>query len=97
MSDEQKVETSVEETKPILPKMQYLFVKLADGRKGTFVGPELVTRAEMTLNCVPHLVSVEFSLPKEVEEPKPLAEVIQEANGDKKGDDQTAPGLEQKA
>lgn len=96
MSEEQKIETSVEAPKPAIPKMQYLFVTLADGRKGAFAGPELVTRAEMTLNCVPRLVSVEFSPPREVEEPKPLAEVIQEVNSDTK-ENLANPGLEQKA
>lgn len=93
LNDAPKIEEKavVEEPKPALPKMQYVIVVMADGRRGVFAGPELVTRAEMTLNCVPRLVSVDFSMPKEVAEPKPLGEVIQEANSDPKAD--AKPGL----
>lgn len=78
------------EAKPKIPRMQYVIVVMADGRRGVFAGPELVTKAEMTLNCVPRLVSVDFTPPRDVEEPKPLAEVIQEASDAKQAPD--SPG-----
>jgi hypothetical protein len=74
MSEEQKaVEPEVVEAPKIEAKprvrMQYVFITLADGRRGAFAGPELITKAELLLKP-PVLVDLVFSEPKEVEEPK---------------------------
>lgn len=74
MSEEQKaaepevVEVPKIEEKPRV-RMQYVFITLADGRRGAFAGPELITKAELLLKP-PVLVDLVFSEPKEVEEPK---------------------------
>jgi hypothetical protein len=69
MSEEQKaldpeiVEAQKAEVKKI-PRLQYVFITLADGRRGVFAGPELITKAEFLLKP-PVLVDLVFSEPKE--------------------------------
>jgi hypothetical protein len=69
MSEEQKaldpeiVEAQKTEVKKI-PRLQYVFITLADGRRGVFAGPELITKAELLLKP-PVLVDLVFSEPKE--------------------------------
>ena len=73
MDEEQKaiepeiVEAPKVEEKPRV-RMQYVFITLADGRRGVFAGPELITKAELLLKP-PTLVDLVFSEPKEVEKP----------------------------
>jgi hypothetical protein len=43
--------------------MQYVFVTLANGKRGVFAGPELISKAELTL-CPPRIVDIIFSEPK---------------------------------
>jgi hypothetical protein len=52
------------EVAKVIPKMQYVFVTLSDGRRGVFVGPELITRDEVVAGS-PRLVDVVFSEPRE--------------------------------
>lgn len=59
MSDEQKIEAPKEEKKPGL-KIQTVIITLADGRKGVFAGPELITATEMLLQVIPRIVHVDF-------------------------------------
>lgn len=62
MSDEneQKIEAPKEtEKKPGL-KIQTVIITLADGRKGIFAGPELITATEMLLQVIPRIVHVDF-------------------------------------
>lgn len=69
MSEEQKaiepeiVEPKKEEPKRI-PRLQYVFITLADGRRGVFAGPELISKGELLLKP-PVLVDLVFSEPKE--------------------------------
>lgn len=69
MSDEQKaiepeiVEEIPKEEKPKI-SMQYVFITLADGRRGVFAGPTLITKTELLLNP-PRLVDLVFSEPKD--------------------------------
>lgn len=44
-------------------KMQHVVITLADGRKGIFVGPELITAAELKLKP-PVLTNIDFSEPR---------------------------------
>lgn len=63
MSDEQPVvPVTPEVVEPKVPKIQYVSVTLADGRKGIFAGPELIANAELLL-APPRLVSIDFSQP----------------------------------
>lgn len=50
--------------KPKIPKIQYIFITLADGRRGVFAGPELISEAELKLKP-PVLADLIFSEPKE--------------------------------
>ena len=83
MSEEQKaiepeiVDTPKVEEKP-RPRMQYVFITLADGRRGVFAGPELITKTELLLKP-PVLVDLVFSEPKGIEEPKDVTETPKEA------------------
>jgi len=67
-------------------RMQYVFVTLADGRRGAFAGPELISKAELMLKP-PTLVDIVFSEPKDLEQPKPVEEV---PSADTKADDKPA-------
>jgi hypothetical protein len=72
MSEEPKEEVKPVEVvdplgdKPKVPaiKLQYVFITLADGRRGAFAGPELISKAELLLKP-PVLVDLVFSEPKE--------------------------------
>jgi hypothetical protein len=69
MSEEQKaveaeiVDAPKVEAKP-RPRLQYVFITLADGRRGVFAGPELISKGELLLKP-PVLVDLVFSEPKE--------------------------------
>lgn len=93
MSDEkEKIEAAVEEVKKTVPavSMQHVIITMADGRRGVFMGPALITETEMKLNAVPRLVSVDFDPPKTfTREP-----VEEKPNADQKVDEQPAAGLE---
>ena len=54
--------------KPTLPDMQHIFITLADGRRGVFTGPALITAVELALNP-PRMTSIDFSAPIAVEKP----------------------------
>lgn len=47
--------------------IQYVVIQLADGKRGIFVGPMILTETEMKLNP-PRIVHVEFSKPKSRDE-----------------------------
>lgn len=91
MSDEQKLDAAVEEVKKVLPviEMQHVYIELADGRKGVFMGPALIRKVEMDLNAVPRLVSVHFDPPRVFSANKPE----ETPNADTKVDDTPASGL----
>lgn len=59
-----------------VPKIQYISVILADGRKGVFAGPELISNAELTL-APPRLVSIDFSQPMEYPKPQPIEPTVE--------------------
>lgn len=71
MSENEKIladtKTDVAAT-PTPLRMQYVFVTLADGRRGAFCGPELIGKAELLLKP-PTLVDIVFSEPKEMTAP----------------------------
>lgn len=48
--------------------MQYVFITLANGKRGVFVGPELISKGELLLSP-PRIVDLVFSEPK-AQEPK---------------------------
>lgn len=57
-----KVEEKIME--PIkLPDMQHVIVTFADGRRGVFSGPAIISSAELKL-APPQLVSIDFSDPR---------------------------------
>lgn len=64
-------ETEAKEVR--LPDMQHLIVTLADGRRGVFTGPALVTKAELILSP-PRIASLDFSEPKPMSLPEPIKE-----------------------
>lgn len=74
--------------------MQHVIITLADGRRGVFMGPELIKEVEIKLNIVPKLVSVDFDPPRSVSMPVPrdIAKT-EEAASDTKVDDKPAAGL----
>lgn len=72
--------------------MQHVIITLADGRRGVFMGPQLITETEMKLGVVPRLVSVDFDPPKVFTSDKPVVEETPDA--DKKIDESPAAGLE---
>ena len=74
-------------------KFQHVVIVLADGRRGVFVGPELIKEIEMKLGVTPALVSVDFDVPRPI--PRPAPE--EATSGDTKADEKPAAGLEQKA
>lgn len=67
MSDEQ----STPEVAANVISMQHVIITLADGRRGVFMGPELIKEVEMKLGVVPKLVSVDFDPPRAVSMPVP--------------------------
>ena len=73
--------------------MQHVVITLADGRRGVFMGPELIKEVEMKLNVVPKLVSVDFDPPRAVN--MPIARKPEEVTSADTKTDNT--GLEQKA
>jgi len=77
VSDEQPVVPEVMEKK--IPKIQYVSIILADGRKGIFAGPEFISSAELTL-APPRLVSIDFSQPREypTQQPQPEVKISEE-------------------
>ena len=81
-------------------RMQHVIITLADGRRGVFMGPELIKEVEMKLNVVPKLVSVDFDPPRAVSIPVPretvpVADPVEETpNADTKVDATPAAGLE---
>lgn len=76
-------------------EMQHVFIVLADGRKGVFMGPALIKEIEMKLGTVPQLVSVDFDPPRPVMTPtREIAPVEETPNADTKNDEQPAAGLE---
>lgn len=90
MSDEKVVIPEVVEAKteekPKTPRMQYVFVTLADGRRGAFAGPELIGKAELLLKP-PTLVDIVFSEPRDLDQPVQAQEV---QSADTKTDDEPA-------
>lgn len=68
MEEQKAIEPEIVEEKPKEEKpkisMQYVFITLADGRRGVFAGPALITKAELLLKP-PVLVDLVFSEPKE--------------------------------
>lgn len=56
-------------------KMQHVIITLADGRRGVFMGPELIKEVEMKLGMVPQLTSVDFDPPRAIAVPIPREEV----------------------
>lgn len=75
--------------------MQRVIITLADGRRGVFMGPELIKEVEMKLNMVPKLVSVDFDPPRTVSMPSPrdIPKVEETPSADTKVDDAPAAGL----
>lgn len=75
--------------------MQHVIITLADGRRGVFMGPELIKEVEIKLNMVPKLVSVDFDPPRAVAIPVPreTPPVEETPNADTKVDDTPAAGL----
>lgn len=77
MSDEQKptaevVEQAIVDVAPLpVVSMQHVIITLADGRRGVFMGPELIKEVEMKLGVVPKLVSIDFDPPRTVSMPVP--------------------------
>lgn len=83
---------------------QHVIITLADGRRGVFMGPELIKEIEMKLNTVPKLVSIDFDPPRAVAMPvpretvpvnDPVSDPVKEEtpNADTKVDDAPAAGL----
>lgn len=77
-------------------RMQHVIITLADGRRGVFMGPELIKEIEMKLNAVPKLVAIDFDPPRAVAMPVPreTPPVEETPNADTKVDEQPAAGLE---
>jgi hypothetical protein len=76
-------------------KMQHVFITLSDGRRGVFMGPELIKAIEFKLGVVPRPVAIDFEPPREFSVPVTKEEVKEELiNADQKVDDKPAAGLE---
>lgn len=90
------LETPVEAPKAPAVKMQHVIITLADGRRGVFMGPELIKEIEMKLNTVPKLVSIDFDPPRAVSMPVPreIPPMEETPNADTKVDDAPKAGLE---
>jgi len=84
----------VETASPVV-HMQHVIITLADGRRGVFMGPELIKEIEMKLGTVPKLVSIDFDPPRAVAVPVPreTPPVEETPNADTKVDDKPAAGL----
>lgn len=90
------VEAAAEPAHPIV-KMQHVIITLADGRRGVFMGPELIKEIEFKLGTVPRPVAIDFDPPRAVAIPLPrdVAKTEETPNADTKVDaEQPAPGLE---
>lgn len=66
-----------------LPDMQHVIITFADGRRGVFSGPAIISSAELKL-APPQLVSIDFSDPRPMgiakqPDEKPAAEPTPEA------------------
>lgn len=81
------VETAAKEDEGIV-KMQHVIITLSDGRRGVFMGPELIKEVEFKLGIVPRPVAIDFDPPRAVAVPVPRdAEKIEEAtNAEQKPD-----------
>ena len=94
-----KEPVEIETPSPVI-SMQHVVITLADGRRGVFMGPELIKEVEMKLGMVPQLTSVDFDPPKAIQ--LPPREVPGEAIGevpsaDTKIDQTPATDVEEKA
>jgi len=97
----EEVATEVASTpeNPIV-KMQHVIITLADGRRGVFMGPELIKEVEFKLGIVPRPVAIDFDPPRAVAVPVPretvpVTDPVEETpNADTKVDDKPAAGLE---
>lgn len=83
------VEAAADPEKPVV-RMQHVVITLADGRRGVFMGPELIREVEMKLNMVPKLVSVDFDPPRAVAVPIPREIPKEETSADPKVQEQPA-------
>lgn len=94
-SSDLSVESPAESAAPVV-RMQHVIITLADGRRGVFLGPELIKEVEMKLGMVPQLTSVDFDPPRAVSVPVPreTPPVEETPNADQKTDDKPAAGLE---
>lgn len=55
-----------DEAKTINPLLQYVVIKLADGRVGTFAGRPLLSEGELALSP-PRISAINFSAPRRLE------------------------------
>lgn len=79
--------------KPI--PFQHVIITLADGRRGVFLGPELIKAVEFKPGVVPRPVAIDFEPPREFSVPVTKEEVKEElTNADTKEDAKPAAGLE---
>lgn len=99
VAEEAAVEAAAEPEQPIV-KMQHVIITLADGRRGVFMGPELIKEVEFKLGVVPRPVAIDFDPPRAVAVPVPretvpVADPVEETpNADTKTNEQPAAGLE---
>lgn len=98
--EEAAVEVASTPEAPIV-RMQHVIITLADGRRGVFMGPELIKEVEFKLGVVPRPVAIDFDPPRAVAVPvpretDPVADPVEETpNADTKIDaEQPAAGLE---
>jgi hypothetical protein len=79
IAEEAAVEVAAASEAPIV-KMQHVIITLADGRRGVFMGPELIKEVEFKLGVVPRPVAIDFDPPRAVAVPVPRdAEKVEEA------------------
>ena len=90
--EEKPAETPVEAVKAPAVQMQHVFITLAAGRRGVFMGPELIKAVEFKLGVVPRPVAIDFEPSREFTVPVPRTE--EPADADKKTDETPAAGLE---
>lgn len=95
VAEEAAVEVAAEPGEAIV-KMQHVIITLADGRRGVFMGPELIKEIEFTLGTVPRPVAIDFDPPRAVAVPVPreTPPVEETPNADTKVDAPTVAGLE---
>lgn len=86
IAEEAAIEAAATEA-PVV-KMQHVIITLADGRRGVFMGPELIKDVEFKLGVVPRPVAIDFDPPRAVAVPVPRdAEKTEEAvNAEQKPD-----------